>query len=139
MFTNLDYNGNGFYHLGGDEIQNSLWNRHDIKDYMNKNNITSIPDLENLYFNKIYNILNSSAHNEEFRKKDSNIIDKFNPNADLTFSQRKKTKSKKIRGYQTINGKVYNQSDSLDQDGQISKNSNIKIFDNIKLNQPHFI
>ena len=40
-------------HLGGDEIISSFWNSTEIKNFMKENELNSLNDLENYYFNKV--------------------------------------------------------------------------------------
>lgn len=47
-------------HLGGDEIQYSLWSSDKIKEFMGNNNITNGRELLNYYFNRIRKNLNEN-------------------------------------------------------------------------------
>ncbi len=77
IYSNLDYNGNGYLHLGGDEIVSSIWDTNEIQEYMKYNNITSISDLENFFFNKVYHILDERIKNNLVDRK--NNKERINP------------------------------------------------------------
>lgn len=55
-----DSKHNGYIHLGGDEIQKSFWDRNDIKQFMKDKKIENITDLENYFFNRVFNNLQES-------------------------------------------------------------------------------
>jgi hexosaminidase len=44
-------------HLGGDEVLSSMWSGEDIKRFMKEKNFTSLPQLENYYFNKVRSMI----------------------------------------------------------------------------------
>jgi hexosaminidase len=50
-------NSKNYFHLGGDEVLSEMWSNDSIHKFMKENNITSIPELENYYFNKIRTLL----------------------------------------------------------------------------------
>lgn len=46
-----------YMHLGGDEVEKQMWDTPQIKQFMQNNNLDSVVQLENYYFNQVRSIL----------------------------------------------------------------------------------
>jgi hexosaminidase len=65
-------------HVGGDEVLSTYWERDDIKEFMKQNNLTTIKQLENYYFNRVGSKLPTSSNYIYWVDNNSEVYDIYN-------------------------------------------------------------